>query len=71
MNPFSKKNPFMSLWLSGANKAASTGRGLFMAEARRQQASMLREANKAAADYWNGALKPKPSPRRRKKTAAK
>ncbi len=67
-NPFAKKNPFMSLWLSGANKAASAGRGLFMAEARRQQAAILREASKAVANSWSGALKPKPAPRGKKKS---
>lgn len=31
------KNPFMSLWLSAANKVANTVRGKAMVEARRAQ----------------------------------
>ena len=42
------KNPFMSMWLSAANRAAGTGRGMWMAEARRQQTAAAREMMKAA-----------------------
>jgi len=31
-----KKNPFMSMWLSGANRVANTARGKITAEAKRQ-----------------------------------
>jgi hypothetical protein len=41
------KNPWMSLWLSAANRAAGTARGLWLAEARRQQAAFARETAKA------------------------
>lgn len=41
------KNPWMSLWLSAANKAAGTGRGLWMAEAQRQQQAFAKEMAKA------------------------
>ena len=34
------KNPWMSLWLSAANKAAGAARGHWMAEARRQQKAL-------------------------------
>ena len=37
------KNPWVSLWLSAANTAASTARGFWMAEFRRQQKAMYRE----------------------------
>ena len=37
----------MSLWLSAANKTAGTARGLWMAEARRQQQTLAREVAKA------------------------
>ena len=52
-----KKNPFMSLWLSGANKVAGAARGHFLNEARRQRAVMTRKASKALFDFWGGALK--------------
>ncbi len=66
-NPFTKKNPFMSMWLSGANKIAGTGRGLWQAAARKQQSAMIREADKMTTSFWTGALK-KPSSRKRRKT---
>ena len=41
------KNPWMSLWLSAANKAAGTARVLWLAEARRQQQAFAKEMAKA------------------------
>ena len=35
-NPWLKKNPFMSIWLSAANRIAATVRGQATAQARRQ-----------------------------------
>lgn len=60
------KNPFMSLWLSAANRVGNTGRGLFMAESRRQQTAMANEATKAVTGFWTRALKA-PATRRRSK----
>jgi hypothetical protein len=61
------KNPFMSLWLSGANKVAGAARGHFLAEARRQQAEMTRAGSKAVVDFWSEALKPRSERKPRKK----
>lgn len=66
MRHLTKKNPFMSLWLSGANKVAGTGRGLFQAAARKQQTAMINEAGKMAADFWTTALNTPAKPKRRK-----
>jgi len=41
------KNPWMSAWLSAANKAAGPARGLWMAEAKRQQQAFAKEVAKA------------------------
>jgi hypothetical protein len=41
------KNPWMSLWLSAANRAAATARGHGLAEARRQQRAYVNAAEKA------------------------
>jgi hypothetical protein len=57
----------MSLWLSGANKVAGTGRGLWLAAARKQQAASLREAEKVATSFWSDAFKT-PSSRKRGKS---
>jgi len=51
------KNPFMSLWLSHANRALGVGRGMVTAEMRRQQSAAAKEAMRAAG--VGGAAKPK------------
>lgn len=70
-NPWLKKNPFMSLWLSGANKVMGSARG-------QATAAMKREANKAGAaasaaaakqvtDFWTQTVtKPPPNARKRR-----
>ena len=50
-----KKNPLMSLWLSAANSAAGSARGLWMAEMQRQQGAMMQEFTKQMIDFWSGA----------------
>ena len=42
-NAMFKKNPLMSLWLSAANSAAGSARGLWMAEMQRQQSAMMQD----------------------------
>jgi hypothetical protein len=42
------KNPLMSAWLSAANRAIGTGRGLMTAEMRRAQSAAAKEAMRAA-----------------------
>ena len=67
-NPWLKKNPFMSMWLSGANSVASSARGRIAAEAKRQSTTAV---NKAASDMvglWTDAMtKPTPPAKRRQK----
>lgn len=55
-NPWLKKNPFMSIWLSGANSVVSSSRGRATAEAKRQSTAV---ANKVASDMfsiWTDAM---------------
>ena len=71
-NPWLKKNPLMSLWLSGANKVMGSARG-------QATATVKREANKAAAavsaaaaqqvtEFWANTLtKPPAAARKRRK----
>lgn len=56
-NPFLKKNPLMSMWLSAANTWAGAARGAMTAEARRLQ----KAATKAA-------LRPASAPKKGRKT---
>lgn len=43
-NPWLKKNPFMSMWLSTANRVAGTVRGKTIAQAKRQVKVAITEA---------------------------
>ncbi|SAK45349.1 hypothetical protein AWB75_00770 [Caballeronia catudaia] len=56
-NPWMKKNPFLSMWLSGANAVIGSARGRATAQAKRQ-----------ASTFWSAALAPgKPRKRRSKR----
>jgi hypothetical protein len=51
-NPWTSKNPFMSMWLSAANRSAGTARGLAAAAAKRQVASAQADAMRQFLDFW-------------------
>lgn len=57
-NPWTTKNPFMSLWLSSANKVAGTARNQIAAAARREITAAQTEAAKRVIDYWAGRKAP-------------
>jgi hypothetical protein len=57
------KNPFMSAWLSAANRAVGVGRGMVTAEMRRQQSAAAKEMMRAAG---LGAAPKKKRPAKRK-----
>ena len=57
-NPWLKKNPFMSMWLSTANRVAGTLRGQATAQFKRQVSAAVSEASSAPA--------PKAKPRRKR-----
>ena len=48
-NPFTKKNPLLSVWLSAANAWAGAARGLMTAEARRLQKASAKAAARPPA----------------------
>lgn len=54
--PRPRKNPFMSLWLSAANRITHAGGGAMSAAVRRQQSAMAAEAAKAVTAFWRRAL---------------
>lgn len=58
-NPWTKKNPFLSMWLSGANALAGNARSAGKAEAGRQQAGMIKQATRFWTGAWLTAIKPK------------
>jgi hypothetical protein len=55
-NPWVKKNPFLSMWLSGANAGIGSARGRATAQAKRQ-----------ASTLWTAALTPAKAKKRRSK----
>lgn len=64
-NPWTTKNPFMSVWLSSANKVAGSARGQATAAVKRQVASVQSEAAKQVIDFWSGKTAPGPSRKRK------
>lgn len=54
-NPWLKKNPFMSLWLSSANRVAGSVRGQVAAEAKRQATSAAQQAANDMVKFWTAA----------------
>ncbi len=65
-NPWLKKNPFMSMWLSGANSVANAARGKIAAEAKRQSAAMITKTTSETLGAWPGLFTA--TKRKRKKT---
>ncbi len=61
------KNPFMSMFLSSANKIAGSARAQATAAVKREAAKNTREMTKA----WTDALLPKAAPARKRKTTKK
>jgi hypothetical protein len=66
-NPWLKKNPLMSLWLSGANAIVGSARGRSTAEAKRQTAAIMAEGTKQMVRFWTGGLIA-PAPRKKKRS---
>jgi hypothetical protein len=59
-NPWMKKNPALSLILTGASTATSHGRGLLLRQVRANRTTTI----KAMTKVWIGLWAPKPTRRR-------
>lgn len=57
-NPWLKKNPFMSLWLSEANRMAGSLRGQATAQVKRQVKAAVTEATNENIKRWSAAVAP-------------
>ena len=68
-NPWLKKNPFMSLWLSGANKVMGSARSQAAAATKREAGKAGTASAVAAAqqvtEFWTRSLTPAPTRKRR------
>ena len=65
-NSWLKKNPFMSMWLSGANSVANAARGRIAAEAKRQSTTAMSKTTNDMFNLWTGAT-PSAAPKRKRK----
>jgi hypothetical protein len=66
-NPWLKKNPWLSLWLSGANTVAGHVRSQATAEANRAAQRGMQDAMDFWTKAWLSPTAPKPPTRRRKR----
>ncbi len=68
-NPWLKKNPFMSVWLSGANRVAGSVRGQVASEAKRQAALAAQQTTTDLVKFWSDAVRATvaPAPVKRKR----
>lgn len=57
-NPWLKKNPFMSMWLSAANRTAGSLRGRATAQAKRQVNAAVTKATTENLKVWTAAASP-------------
>lgn len=53
--PWLKKNPFMSMWLSTANRMAGSMRGAATAQVKQQVKAALAEATNENIKLWSAA----------------
>jgi hypothetical protein len=65
-NPWTKKNPFLSMWLSGANAVAGSARARTSAATKRAANTAVKRSQKQVVDFWAAALTP-PKPTKRKR----
>jgi len=68
-NPWARKNPFLSMWLSGANAVLGSTRARATAEARRQASMAAAEGFRQMMHLWTGMAPPAPKRRRRRTNA--
>jgi hypothetical protein len=66
-NPWLKRNPFMSMWLSGANSVANTVRSHATAELRRQSTLATDKAVNDWLTIWMPPTSKAPATKRRRK----
>jgi len=65
-NPWNKRNPLLSMWLSGANAMWGAARSRAAAEAHRQSAAIVAESTRQIIRFWTGATSVPPRRRKRK-----
>ena len=65
-NPWGKRNPYLSMWLSGANALLGKTRSQVTASARRQTKAAMDEATRHSLAFWGFGTLPTSKKRRRR-----
>ena len=63
-NPWTKKNPLMSMWLSSANRVVGAARAQATGAAKRQATATQADAMKQIVDFWSGKSSKPPAKKR-------
>ena len=68
-NPWGKKNPFLSMWLSGTNAVFGATRSQMTAALHRQMNTAITESTKQVLAFWgiNTPTRKRPAKRRRRR----
>lgn len=53
-NLWNKKNPWLSLWLSEANRSLGSARVMMLRQTRRHNEAFMRASRRQAAAFWLG-----------------
>ena len=70
-NPWLKRNPALSLWLSGFNMAANAARSATALQMQRQMQAMMLESTQAMLRFWTRAALPTTPAARRSRSRRK
>lgn len=65
-NPWMKKNPLMSIWMSGANAVLGSARSYAAAQAKRQTAAIMLEGRRQMMRFWTAAVTAPPSRKKKR-----
>lgn len=66
-NPWTKKNPLMSMWLSGANAIAGSARARATSAGKRQATALTNQTAKQLTSLWTGGLVAAPARKKRRR----
>ena len=69
-NPWTKKNPLLSMWMSAANAVVGAARGRATAQLKRKASTWMTQSANQMTRWWTDALSG-PPPRRRKRQTKK
>lgn len=65
-NPWMKKNPLLSLWLSSFHRSANVARGHALGTARRQSNALMAKGYDDMLRLWSGTWMLEPAPLRKR-----